>query len=43
MDLREIGGKLWNRFIWIGKGPVPGSCADGNGLSGSIKGKEFLD
>jgi hypothetical protein len=27
----------------LAQGPVAGSCERGNGPSGSIKGKEFLD
>jgi hypothetical protein len=34
---------VWNRFIWLGKGPVVDCCERGVEPSGSIRGGEFFD
>jgi hypothetical protein len=36
---KEIGGEGWTGFMWLGTGPVVGSCEHSNAPSGSIKGR----
>jgi hypothetical protein len=41
--LGKQGLGVWIGFIWLGKGPVVGSCEYGNQCSGSIKFREFIE
>jgi hypothetical protein len=41
--LGKQAGKVWTGCIWIRIRTGGGSCEHGNGLSGSMKGDEFLD
>jgi hypothetical protein len=42
-DLKGIGSKDVDRFIWLRIGTSGGLCEHGNESSGSIKGGELLD
>jgi hypothetical protein len=40
---RKWGGKAWTALIWFKKVQVTGAYECGNGPSGSVKCREFLD
>jgi hypothetical protein len=40
--LRKLGLKMGAELIWLGSGPVPVSCENGNTFSGSKTTKQFF-
>jgi hypothetical protein len=43
MDLKKEDVRMKTGITWLKQGTVAGSCKHNNDLSGSIKGKTFLD